>query len=336
MSVFKVCAHTLMARRSGSIPGNNRFGDFGHIEVYSPPSVIAAVQALSISLGMERTHSFVNGRGISFTGLLAATLIATSGAALAEDAGKATLVVNQAEAGGETLASGTAIDVAEPVRTGANGAALMAMADGTELAVGAESEFTLIDFINEASESVGRFTLEVTSGAMRFATGHLAKSAYTIRTPSAVAAVRGTIFSLYVTDAGETYLAVEEGTVVLRSKRGTKFTVPAGAAMYLNTRGEVDGTLFNPLTGSDVSDLPRGAAPANHIRAMDQALLAANAAAIAETPRALGLPHAIDQGVIDPATLPPFATKTPAYGKSKLGTQGRGGDSDSGGGGGGY
>lgn len=286
---------------------------------------------------MERTHSLVHGRGISFTGLLAVTLLSIPAAASAEEAGRATLVVNQAEAGGANIAAGTGIDVSESVRTGSGSAALVAMADGTELAVGAESEFTLVDFINEASESVGKFTLEVTSGAMRFATGHLAKSAYTIRTPSAVAAVRGTIFSLYVTDAGETYLAVEEGTVVLRSKRGTKFTVPAGAAMYLNTRGEVDGTLFNPLTGSDVSDLPRGDGPADEIRAMDQILLAANAPAAAETPRALGLPHAIDQGIIDPATLPPFATKTPAYGKAKLG-QGKGGEggSGSGGGGGGY
>lgn len=285
---------------------------------------------------MERTHSFVNGRGISFTGLLAFTLIATQTApqtaAADEVAGKATLVVNAAEAGGATLSTGANIDVAASVRTGAGGAALMAMADGTELAVGEEAEFTLTDFVNAAGDAVGKFTLDVASGAMRFATGNLAKSAYTIRTPSAVAAVRGTIFSLYVTDAGETYLAVEEGTVVLRSKRGTKFTVPAGAAMYLNTRGEVDGTLFNPLTGSDVSELPRGDGPADQIRAMDQLLLAANAPVITATPRALGLPHAIDQGVIDPATLPPFATKTPAYGKARVG-QGKGGEGGTGSGG---
>lgn len=268
---------------------------------------------------MERTHTFVNGRGISFTGLLAFTLLATPLPALAENAGSVALVVNQAESGGKTLADGAGISTAETVRTGAGSAALLAMADGTELAVGPEAELTLEDFINQAGASVGKFTLEVVSGAMRFATGNLEKSAYTIRTPSAVAAVRGTIFSLYVTDIGETYIAVEEGTVVIRSRKGTKFTVPAGASMFLNKAGEVDGALFDPLQGSNLSGLPRGDGPTNAVRAMDSLLIGAANPDVAgkAAPRALGLPNAVEKGVIDPAALPPFATKTPAYGKSK-------------------
>lgn len=269
---------------------------------------------------MERTHSFVNGRGISFTGLLAFTLLATPLPALAQDAGSVALVVNQAESGGKPLADGTGISAADTVRTGAGSAALLAMADGTELAVGPESELTLEDFINQAGASVGKFTLDVVSGAMRFATGTMDKSAYTIRTPSAVAAVRGTIFSIYVTDVGETYIAVEEGTVVLRSRKGTKFTVPAGASMFLNKAGEVDGALFDPLQGSDLSGLPKGDGPNSAVRAMDSILASAANPEVAGkvAPRALGLPNAINKGVIDPTALPPFATKTPAYGKSKL------------------
>jgi hypothetical protein len=285
---------------------------------------------------MEHTHPNIGLRSISISGLLAFTLIATSAPAWSQDsAGAVTLVVNQAAAGsGQSLSTGGSVRADDTIRTGADSAALLAMADGTELAVGEEAEVTLEEFISQAGASIGKFTLDVAAGAMRFATGNMAKSAYTIRTPSAVAAVRGTIFSLYVTEGGETYIAVEEGTVVIRSRRGTKFTVPAGAAMYLNTRGEVDGSLFNPLGGSDLSGLPRGDGPTAAIRAMDQVLLAAapGGQAPEATPRALGLPVAIDQGVIDPAALPPFATKTPAYGKAKVG----GGDQDRNNEGGGY
>jgi hypothetical protein len=275
---------------------------------------------------MEHTHPVISRRGISFTGLLAITLMSTSLPALGQEAGGAAgavaVVVNQAEADGQSLDVGAGIGTAETVRTGSGSAALLAMADGTELAVGAETELTLLDFINQAAAGAGKFTLDVASGAMRFATGNLSKSAYTIRTPSAVAAVRGTIFTLYVTDIGQTYIAVEEGTVVIRSRKGNKFTVPAGASMFLNKNGEVEGALFNPLAGADLSGLPGGNDPTARIRAMDQTLLAAQPAA-GTTPRALGLPNAIEQGVIDPATLPPFATKTPAYGKSKLGIKDR-------------
>ena len=269
---------------------------------------------------MERAHTHVNGRGISFTGLLAFTLLATPLSALAEDVGSVALVVNQAESGGKALADGAGISTADTVRTGAGSAALLAMADGTELAVGPQSELTLEDFINQAGASIGKFTLDVVSGAMRFATGTMDKSAYTIRTPSAVAAVRGTIFSIYVTDLGETYIAVEEGTVVLRSRKGTKFTVPAGASMFLNKAGEVDGALFDPLQGSDLSGLPKGDGPTDAVRTMDSILLGSANPEVAGkvVPRALGLPNAIEKGIIDPSALPPFATKTPAYGKSKL------------------
>lgn len=271
---------------------------------------------------MKHTHPVIGRRGISFTGLLAITLISTSLPALAQEGlpvGAVAVVVNEAEAGGEKLDAGTGIDTADTIRTGAGSAALLAMADGTELAVGAEAELTLLDFINEAAEGAGKFTLDVASGAMRFATGNLSKSAYTIRTPSAVAAVRGTIFSLYVTEIGQTYIAVEEGTVVIRSRKGTKFTVPAGASMFLNKNGEVDGALFNPLAGADLSGLPGGVDPTAQIRAMDQTLLATGQNEARSVPRALGLPYAIEQGAIDPSTLPPFATKTPAYGKAKIG-----------------
>ncbi|TDQ80928.1 FecR family protein [Dongia mobilis] len=272
---------------------------------------------------MMNAHTHNTGRcSISISGLLALTVLSFTSPVLADGpAGAATLVVNNASAGDGQLEPGGGVNAADTIRTGAGSAALLAMADGTELALGEEAELTVLDFVGQAADSIGKFTLEVTSGAVRFATGSFAKPAYTIRTPSAVAAVRGTIFSMYVTDIGETYIAVEEGSVEIRSRRGTKFTVPAGAAMFLNTRGDVDGSLFNPLAGADLSALPRGAVPTDAIRRMDRTLLAATSVpGQPATPRALGLPAAIEAGVIKAEDLPPFATKTPAYGKSKYGT----------------
>lgn len=272
-------------------------------------------------------HSPRQGLRLPAPAILAGLLLASLGAAgpipaLAQSAGAGTAtvvvdnVVRESSDGAQPLAASGWLQPADTIRTGSGSAAMLAMEDGTELAVGPETALTLEDFVNEAAGSAGKFVLDMAAGAMRFATGGMSKSAYTIRTPSAVAAVRGTIFTLYVTPVGETYVAVEEGTLVIRNKRGTKFTVPAGASMFLNTKGEVDGALFDPLQGTDLSGLPKGDGPNAAVRAMDNLLQ--QPAALA-TPRALGLPTAIDQGAIDPATLPPFATKTPAYGKSKYG-----------------
>jgi FecR protein len=255
--------------------------------------------------------------------LMAAWFVPAMPAAAQDAAGRVTVlvqsVVAQDASGARNLAASDVVRAGDVIRTGPDSAATLSLADGTELAVGPDSEISLTEYAYDAAANAGKFVLEVTAGAMRFATGSMPKPSYQIRTPSVVTAVRGSIIAVYVTQRGTTYLATEEGSVHVTGRQNAQYTVPAGASLFFNTSGQADGALFNPLKGADLSGLPRGDGPTQELREMDRLLKAASAGSdpASLSPRALGLPFAISQGLIDPAALPPFAAKTPVYNKLK-------------------
>jgi len=273
--------------------------------------------------------------------LFAALSVPMGSARADEAAGRVTLVVQKVAArqtaDARPLAQADLVHPNETINTGPDSAATLSLTDGTELAIGAETEVSLKDYIYDAAANAGKFVLEITAGTMRFATGRMSKQSYEIRTPSVVTAVRGSIFAIFVTPAGSTYLATEEGIVEMTGRRGVQYTVPAGASLFFNTTGGADGALFDPLKGADLSGLPRGDGPTQAVREMDRLLTqaAANQDPTGLSPRALGLPFAVSQGLIDPADLPPFARRTPAYNRNQYDKGGYGGNRGSGGGQGG-
>ncbi len=151
----------------------------------------------------------------------------------------------------------------ELIATRAKAAAVLALADGTELAMGENAQVRLDDFVlGDGAEA--RLSLTLNLGALRFATGNMPKPAYAIRTPQATLAVRGTVFDLAVGEDGAAYVAVSEGAITVTTASGQSIDVPAGQSLAIDALG--------------VADLPRPAAPAPlgplpaKLAAMDQTL----------------------------------------------------------------
>ena len=115
----------------------------------------------------------------------------------------------------------------EVVNTGANSAARFIFRDKTMLSVGANSSVTLDYFVFDADSAKSQVALSMSKGVMRFVTGNLSKDRYTIRTPTALIGIRGTILVITVALNGATSISVVEGAVSVTAA-GTTTSVGSG------------------------------------------------------------------------------------------------------------
>jgi hypothetical protein len=92
---------------------------------------------------------------------------------------------------------GMRLEVADTLRTGADGAVGITMRDNSLLSAGPNSIVSLERFEFDAASSQGRFDTQLQRGTLAVASGRIARQApqsMTVRTPSAQLAVRGTDF----------------------------------------------------------------------------------------------------------------------------------------------
>jgi len=152
--------------------------------------------------------------------LLCLFLVAPPTAALADpgDAiGSTVAVVNQVT--GEfrqdlrKLSTGDDVVQEEIIAAGADSIAEVMLRDQTKLAIGPGARMTLDRFIYDPNKTSGAIVLNLIKGGFRFITGVAAKPFYSIRTPVAAITVRGTIFDIYVDEAGPVWLLLHEGSI---------------------------------------------------------------------------------------------------------------------------
>jgi ferric-dicitrate binding protein FerR (iron transport regulator) len=161
------------------------------------------------------------------------------------------------------------LSVADPVfhdeliDTASDAASRLRFADGTVLSIGPSSRVTLDEFVYDPDPSRQRLAINMARGVLRFATGRLAKNAYVIVTPTATVAVRGTVFTVTVDDAGGTTVMVEEGRIRATNPAGAAMEIGDGASVWLQppVRGVFPPPLGPLLTG-----------PGGAVVAMDQIL----------------------------------------------------------------
>ncbi|UYO00140.1 MAG: FecR domain-containing protein [Devosia sp.] len=132
----------------------------------------------------------------------AITAILLCAPAVAANEGKAVDVVPQAvnTSGGaeRTLVVGADVSVGDRVTTGPEGRVQLLFDDQTKLVVGPGSALTIEAYLLKGN-TVDKFTVNALAGTFRFISGNSPKSAYSIKTPTASIAVRGTRFDLAVT-----------------------------------------------------------------------------------------------------------------------------------------
>lgn len=141
------------------------------------------------------------------------------------------------------LAVGADISLGEQVVTGPSGQVQIVFSDQTRLVVGPGSALTIESYLFNGN-TADKFAINALAGSFRFISGHSPKSAYSINTPTASIAVRGTKFDFNVSPP-RTDLMLYEGAVRLCSTSGQcqeliarcdLGTVDASVAQLINHR----------------------------------------------------------------------------------------------------
>ncbi len=132
-------------------------------------------------------------------------LLLACAAAAAEDVGHIKIAKGKVsvDRNGQTLPAtvGMALAAADTLKTGADGSVGITMRDNSLLSAGPNSVLTLDRFEFDSTTLQGRFESGLQRGTLAVVSGRIAKQsqqAMTVRTPSAVLAVRGTNFVVEV------------------------------------------------------------------------------------------------------------------------------------------
>jgi hypothetical protein len=111
------------------------------------------------------------------------------------------------------LVVGADVSVGEKIVTGPTGNVQLLFKDQTRLVVGPRSTLEIETYLLNGS-GADKFAVNALAGTFRFISGNSAKSAYSINTPTASIAVRGTKFDVTV-GAGQSAVMLYEGALTL-------------------------------------------------------------------------------------------------------------------------
>jgi len=139
----------------------------------------------------------------------------------------------------------------ETVRTGADSATRLVMADSTNLSLGPRASVKLDRTVFDDEHHYRDVAIRLTSGAFRFVTGNSEKAAYKITTPLATIGVRGTILDI-LSQRGKTTVVLQEGasTVCTATFQCIDLTQPGDTAIITSTGGHstIQKTKNSPWT----------------------------------------------------------------------------------------
>lgn len=135
------------------------------------------------------------------------------------------------------VTAGTAIDKGYWIKTGPNGWAVLVLSDGSTITIANNTEIEITEFAVGKDKKEGVFSM--TQGKLRATVTKLAgeKVNYKIKSPTAVAGVRGTEFMM-MTQGHANVLFGNEGSVEVSGADTTSKSLTSGT-MTQNTRGYV-------------------------------------------------------------------------------------------------
>lgn len=150
---------------------------------------------------------------LMFVVLVGSTQAGTLGGVL--PSGTVLAVVQAANIDGTTgklvIQPDQAVFSGDRVETGPAGSAQIKFRDNTKLVVGPNSSMVIDAFVFSDNDSARKVSIDVIKGTLRFMTGSSPKDAYSIRTPTATIAVRGTEFDIAIEGGGTTRVVNFEG-----------------------------------------------------------------------------------------------------------------------------
>jgi hypothetical protein len=178
-----------------------------------------------------------------FSTLLATAILTTSPLSAQTRVGEAAVVKNEvlrvAESSTSQINVGDGLLRDEIVRTGLDSATRLVMADSTNLSLGPSASLRLDRTVFDDEHHYRDVAIRLTSGAIRFVTGHSEKAAYKIMTPLATIGVRGTTLDI-LSQRGQTIVNLQEGasSVCTVTFECIQLTRPGDTAIITSANGK--------------------------------------------------------------------------------------------------
>jgi len=159
-----------------------------------------------------------------------------------------------------TLNRRSDIYVGDHITTGNGSQLQLRMKDGAMIALGANAEFVVKAYSEAAKgDKKDEAVLSLVKGGLRTISGQIAKSTYSMSTPTATLGIRGTVFDVYVRDGGSTIVILRNGQVVVNGLAGgTQILTQPGLGSVINSGGAPSSPAAPP---ADVLDYLRGILP---------------------------------------------------------------------------
>ena len=136
------------------------------------------------------------------------------------------------------LEVGADVSVGEMIVTGPAGQVQIVFDDNTRLVVGPRSSLLIETYLMASSNTAQKLTINALGGSFRFITGNSPKPAYTINTPTAAIAVRGTEFDI-ISEPGNTKVMLYEGALQICNAGGLCQEVTRRCEVATSSRAEV-------------------------------------------------------------------------------------------------
>lgn len=180
--------------------------------------------------------------------LLVLLLSAAAPAVFAANEGTAVGVnpdaVAQINSSDRILTVGADVSVGERIVTGASGQVQIIFDDDTRLVVGPRSALLIETYLMASSNTAQQLTINALGGSFRFITGNSPKPAYSIKTPTAAIAVRGTEFDIIV-ERASTRVMLYEGALQVCNARSLCQDLTRRCEVAMAAPGQVNLFLRN-------------------------------------------------------------------------------------------
>lgn len=116
--------------------------------------------------------------------------------------------------------SGMEVASGDALSTDRTGVIQIVFVDDTKIAIGPNARMVLDVSMLRNNRKAKSFAVQALGGSFRFISGKSRKRAYSIRTPSATMAVRGTTFDMWIVSEKQSAMLVLQGTVRMCGSQG--------------------------------------------------------------------------------------------------------------------
>lgn len=137
----------------------------------------------------------------------------------------------------QTLRKGMDVASGDSISTNGSGVVQLVFVDETKIAIGPNARMRLDVTMLRGNKKAKNFAVQALGGSFRFISGKSKKRAYSIRTPSATMAVRGTTFDMWVVPGQQSAMLVLEGRVEMCSLSGSCQATGRQCSLFATTQG---------------------------------------------------------------------------------------------------